>query len=192
MQKTRWVHRVFLAGVSYLLVVSLFLAFYGNNDTANCKEDALIVLGAAVHGETVSVPLKYRLDRAVEYGRKNPNAVIIVSGGQGSQEMVTEAFAMEQYLKNAGVTNPIIKEEKATSTYENFLYSKEILDEQFSGEYKVAFVTNDFHIYRSERTAQRAGLSEVTGVHGETAWYNIIHNYLRESLAVTKLWILGT
>lgn len=187
----RWIHRLFLAGMAYLLILSMFLGIYGNRDTVDYQEDALIVLGAAVHGETVSLPLKFRLDCAIAYAEKNPDAVIVVSGGQGNQEDITEALAMERYLKQNGVTNPIMKEECATSTYENFLYSKKILDEQFSEDYKVAFVTNDFHIYRSKQTAQRAGFSEITCVHGETAWYNVVHNYLRESLAVTKLWILG-
>ncbi len=191
-KKWKWIHRVFLGGVSYLLIVSLFLGFYGNCDTVDYKEDALIVLGAAVHWETVSLPLKYRLDRAAEYAKKNPGAVIVVSGGQGAQESVTEALAMERYLMNCGVTNPIVKEEQATSTYENFLYSKEILDERFGKEYRVAFVTNDFHIYRSEQMARKTGFSSVARLHGKTAWYNIFHNYLRESLAVTKLWVFGT
>ncbi len=188
----KWFHHVFLAGISYLLVVALFLGFYGNRDTVNYKEDVLIVLGAAVHKETVSLPLKFRLDRAVEYAQKNPDAVIVVSGGQGAQEDITEALAMERYLKNQGVSNLIIKEEKATSTYENFLYSKQILDQHFETNYRVAFVTNDFHIYRSEQMAEKTGFSSVGCLHGETAWYNMFHNYLREALAVTKFWIFGT
>ena len=187
----RWIHRLFLAGIAYLLIVSLFLGIYGNRDTVDYQEDALIVLGAAVHGETVSLPLKFRLDCAIEYAEKNPDAVIVVSGGQGNQEDITEALAMERYLIQNGVTNLIVKEERATSTYENFLYSKKILEKLFGEEYRVAFVTNDFHIYRSEQMSDQVEFPTVTHLHGKTAWYNVVHNYLRESLAVTKLWILG-
>ena len=187
----KWFHRAFLVGVSYLLIVSLFLGIYGNYDTVDYREDVLVVLGAAVHGETVSLPLKYRLDKAIEYAQKNPDAIIVVSGGQGPQEAVTEAYAMQQYLLQHGVSNLILKEERATSTYENFIYSKELLDERLDKEYRIAFVTNDFHIYRSQQTAKQAGVETVTFLHGKTAWYNLVHNYLRESLAVTKLWVLG-
>ena len=187
----KWIHRVFLVGISYLLAVALFLGFYGNSDTVDYQEDALIVLGAAVHKETVSLPLKFRLECAAEYAKKNPDAVIVVSGGKGAQEDITEALAMERYLKNRGVTNPIIKEERATSTYENFVYSKEILDSRLETAYRVAFVTNDFNSYRSEQMAEKTGFASVTRMHAETAWYNIFHNYLRETLAVTKLWVFG-
>ncbi|MBO5408548.1 MAG: YdcF family protein [Clostridia bacterium] len=191
-RKWNWIHRTFLVGVSVLLGISLFLGVYGNHDTVDYDEDALVVLGAAVHGETVSLPLKYRLDTAIEYAGKNPDAVIVVSGGQGPQEAVTEAYAMEQYLLRHGVSNLIVKEEQATSTYENFLYSKKLLDERLGSNYRVAFVTNDFHIYRSHQTAKRAGFETAAFLHGKTAWYNLVHNYLRESLAVIKLWVLGT
>lgn len=190
-KRFRVIHRLFLAGVAFLLMISLFLGIYGNCDTVDYHEDALIVLGAAVRGDVVSLPLKYRLDKAVEYANQNPGAVIVVSGGQGAQETVTEAYAMEQYLIKNGVTNLILKEEKATSTAENFRYSKEILDAHFSGKYRTAFITNGFHIYRASRMAQDAGLEEIAHLHGKIAWYNVVHNYLRESLAVLKYWILG-
>lgn len=187
----KWVHRVLMAGITLLIGISLFLGIYGNFDTVTYQEDALIVLGAAVHGETVSLPLRFRLDCAVKYAKENPDALIVVSGGQGPQEAITEALAMQRYLIAKGVTNPIITEEKATSTYENFLYSKELLDKQLGEEYQVAFVTNDFHIYRSKKTANKAGFETVSYLHGKTAWYNLLHNYLRESLAVMKLWVFG-
>lgn len=187
----RMIHRLFLAGISVLLAISVFLGIYGNYDTVDYREDALIVLGAAVRGETVSLPLKYRLDKAVEYAAQNPDAVIVVSGGQGAQEIVTEAYAMEQYLLNQGVTNLILKEEQATSTTENFFFSKKLLDSHFEGEYQTAFITNGFHIYRASRMAKDAGLEQISHLHAPIAWYNVVHNYLRESLAVLKYWLLG-
>ena len=65
------------------ITLALFLAFYGENDNITYTEDAVIVLGAGVHGERISLPLKFRLDKAIEYYSKNPNAVIVVSGGKG-------------------------------------------------------------------------------------------------------------
>ena len=185
------VHRLFMAGVACMLLLALFLGVYGNRDTAQYHEDALIVLGAAVRGDTVSLPLKYRLDKAVEYAEKNPDAVIVVSGGKGPQETVTEAYAMEKYLRKKGVKNLILKEEKATSTAENFRFSKEILDAHFKKEYRATFITNGFHIYRASNMAKDAGFSEISHLHAKIAWYNVVHNYLRESLAVLKYWILG-
>lgn len=169
-----------------------FLFVYGQSDNAGDDEEAVVVLGAAVHGETISLPLKQRLDAAVKYHEKNPAAVIIVTGGQGFQESVTEAEAMQRYLVSRGISpEKIIKEEKATSTSENMKFSKEIADAYFGGGYKVAVVTNNFHIYRSVCIAKKEGFEHVSHLHAGLKWYSIVPCYLRESLAVVKFWIFG-
>lgn len=99
---------------------------------------------------------------------------------------------MERYLVDKGIPKQfIIKEEKATSTYENFQYSKELLDEYYKKRpYQIAFVTNDFHIYRASLLAKAAGLN-ATHKHAPTAWYSLPMSYLREVLAVLKHWVFG-
>ena len=168
------------------------IAFFGTVDNATYKEDAVIVLGAAVRGERVTLPLRYRLDSAIEYYEKNPEAVIIVSGGKGLQEDVTEALAMERYLLSEGVPEEnIVKEERATSTEENMTFSKEIADGLFEEGYSVCVITNDFHVLRGVGMAKKAGFSEVTHKGASLQWYNLLPCYLRESLAVLKFWIIG-
>lgn len=169
-----------------------FLFLYGNIDNVTYKEDALIVLGAAVQGERVSNTLKLRLDKAVAYHKKNPRAIIVVSGGKGAQEDVTEAYAMEKYLVSAGVDKTkIIREDKAASTSENMRFSKEILDSLFKEMYETVVVTNGFHVFRSVNIAKREGINPVRHIHSGLEFYNIFPCYLRESLAVFKLWIAG-
>lgn len=80
-----------------------FLLFYGGYDTVGYDEDAVIVLGCGIRGDQLSKTLKDRLDRAIEYHEKNPEAVIVVSGGQGPQEDIPEALAMERYLISRGI-----------------------------------------------------------------------------------------
>jgi len=169
-----------------------FIAIYGVTDNVDYNEDAVIVLGAGIRGDRVTLPLKMRLDKAVEYHQKNPDAIIVVTGGQGLQEIVTEAFAMEKYLIQNGVEkNKIIKEEKATSTFENMKYSKEILDNCFSNDYSVVVVTNNFHIFRGTTIAKDTGFENVAHMHAGLQWYNLMPCFLRESLAVIKMFILG-
>ena len=169
-----------------------FLAIYGVNDNVSYTEDAVIVLGAAVHDGQVTLPLQQRLDTAVSYHEKNPDAIIIVTGGKGSQESVSEASAMEKYLIENGVApDKIIKEEQATSTNENMKFSKAILDEYFEGDYKAVIITNHFHIYRGVSIAKREGINNVSHYHAELMWFNVIPCYLRETLAVLKMWVLG-
>ncbi|MBO5360479.1 MAG: YdcF family protein [Clostridia bacterium] len=181
---------IFWIGVGVVAVGVTLLLGYGVTDSISGNEDAVVVLGSGIRGELLTVGLKNRLDRAVEIYNENPDTVIIVSGGQGPQEDITEALAMERYLLRCGVDSErIIKEEKATSTYENFVYSKQILDGLFGEEYDVAFVTNEYHIYRAGSLAKIAGLADVTHAHSNTVWYTVIPSCIRECMAVVKLWI---
>lgn len=167
-----------------------FLAIYGKTENVTYSEDAVIVLGAGVKGDRVSYALQLRLDKAIEYHKQNPRAPIIVTGGLGFQEIVTEAYAMKKYLVEKGVDQScIIMEEKATSTAENMRFSKEILDEHFGREYNVVVITNGFHIFRSVYLAKRAGFSEVYHMRTGLQWYNVLPCYLRETMAVVKTFI---
>ena len=185
--------------LNYLVIVGFimgcglmgFIGAYGQKSTVTYEEDALIVLGAAVRGEIPSYPLYARLEVAVAYHAKNPQAVIIVSGGQGYQEDITEALAMERHLLRRGVLpDKIIKEEQATSTYENFKYSKELLDAHFDRPYQIAFVTSDFHIFRANRIAGYFGY-KATHSPAPIQWYTIPNNYLRECAAVMRELVIG-
>ena len=179
-----------LAALAFFIVVLSIIFFSGGHDTAKFDEDALIVLGSGIRGETVSASLKQRLDKALEYWEKNPDAVIIVSGGQGPQEDITEALAMQRYLVDAGVPDSsIVMEDKATSTFENFKYSKEILSELFGDDYTVAFITNSFHIYRTGITAKLAGI-DARSFAAKTGKSSTPMVYSREVLAVLKFWVL--
>ena len=187
----RWLKILLIIGISVAVVCSSFLIFYGKNDTVTYSEDAVIVLGAAVHGKTPSRTLRYRLKRAVEYHKQNPNAIIIVSGGQGAQEDISEAEAMKIYLVENGVAgDKIIKEDKSTSTTENFKFSKEILDKHFSGDYTAAFITNEYHILRASLCAKRAGVENTTHLHSNTSTSYLLSGVLRECLAVIKYAII--
>ena len=186
-----WINGIILVGLAVFSFTITMITISATTDTVTYKEDALIVLGAGIHGDRVSLPLAHRLDAAVKYHKMNPDALIVVSGGQGPQELITEAEAMKYYLIEHGV-NPavIIKEDRATSTLENFKFSKEILDERFSHNYKVAYTTNHFHLYRASRLAKNAGLS-VTRMRAASNIYSIIPDYIRESCAVMVMWLTG-
>ena len=185
-----WLKTVYFGGVSVLLVFVMFLLSYGLSDNVSGREDAIIVLGSGIRGELLTQGLKNRLDAAVECYEENEDLLIVVSGGQGPQEDITEALAMERYLLARGVPQEsIIKEEQATSTYENFIYSKKILDEKLGDGYTAAFVSNEYHIYRASSLARIAGFDTVTHTHSSTMWYTLVPSTLRETLAVVKLWV---
>ena len=186
-----WIKVIFFVCVAIGVSMMLFLIIYGNVDNVTYDEDALIVLGAGLRGETPTDTLKMRLDTAVEYHKRNPDAIIVVTGGQGKDEMIEESTAMERYLIMKGVPGDVIvKEMKSTSTYENFLFAKEILDELFDGPYKAAYATSDYHIFRAGTLAKDIGFESLTHCHGMSTWYLFAPNVLRECMAVVKQCII--
>ncbi len=183
----KWLKVFVVCGLCFAVTLSSFLVVYGSNDNAKYDEDAVVVLGCGIHGKTPSLALAKRLDSAVEYHKKNPDALIVVSGGQGPQEDITEAEAMEQYLLDRGVTpDKIIKEDKAVSTYTNFKYSKEILDEKLGDGYSITLITSEYHIFRGYLCAKEIGFDKVTHTHADTHSTYLIPGTTRECLAVLK------
>lgn len=154
--------------------------------------DALIVLGAAVHGDKVTWVLSNRLDTAADYLEAHPDTVCVVSGGQGDGESVTEASAMQKYLVERRGIDParILVEDRATSTLENFAFSKALIDEALGKDASIAFVTTDFHVFRAGRVAKKAGISAV-GIAAPDVWYIRINNFLRECVGIVVYGVRG-
>ena len=195
----KWLHIVFPCGCAVLLALCTYLSVFGSIDTVHYDadsgyEDALVVLGCGVRGDRVSVGLARRLDKAISFyeTQGNPDLLLVVSGGQGPQEKITEAEAMRRYLVDAGVPDTqIIKEEKATSTLENLKFSDEILRERFPNGYRAALVTSSFHVYRAERIAQKLGL-HYSSLGAPSKWYAVPMNNLRELVAIAHELVRGT
>lgn len=186
-----WLKIVLWSVIIFAVVSSVFVTAYGLTDTVTGDEDALIVLGAAVNGEIVGAQLARRLDVAYDYYLQNPDVLIVVSGGRGAQEDITEALAMQRYLVAKGVPEAnIIKEELATGTDYNFKYSKQLLDEILGDEYKTAFVTTDYHIFRAEFTAHKQGFDSVTHAHSSVDVWYYLPSTLREVVAIICYWLL--
>lgn len=164
---------------------------FGCPPKAEEKVDAVIVLGCAVVGDRPSNTMYARTNAAYEYYKQNHDAVFVLSGGKGPQELVTEASAMEKLLIYQGIPEEnLYIEDRATSTTENFKYSKEVLDRHFNGKsYTTAFVTNDFHCYRAGQLAKICGFENIACIPAKTPKSAVVICYAREVLAVIKLWI---
>jgi uncharacterized SAM-binding protein YcdF (DUF218 family) len=154
--------------------------------------DALIVLGAAVHGERVTWVLSNRLDTAADYLESHPDTICVVSGGRGDGESVTEASAMKKYLVERKGIDParVIEEDRAENTRENFAFSKALIDEKLGEDAKIAFVTTDFHVFRAGRVAEKAGIC-ATGIAAPDVWYIRLNNFLRESVGIVVYGLRG-
>ncbi len=179
---------------AYILITAAGIIFIEAYDHKKVDKgaDAVIVLGAAVHGDKPSLTLMNRVDLALEYIEGDDEAVIVVSGGKGKQEQISEAQAARDYLISKGFPKErIIMEDRARDTYENFLYSKALLDERFGENgYTAVYTTNDFHVYRAGMAAKEAGL-DIDGLGCGAKWYIYPNNYLREAACIFKYWIFG-
>ncbi|MDR3271080.1 MAG: YdcF family protein [Peptococcaceae bacterium] len=183
----RIIRYVLNGGIILCLAGAILLTAYGSIPQVTYQEDALIILGAGVNGERLTIALKSRLDKGVKYLEQNPTAIVVVSGGQGPQESVSEAYAMEKYLLSCGITaKRILKEDLSTSTAENFRFSKNSLDAKLTEPYTVAFVTNNFHLFRAGIVAQRTGL-QANGYGSTTSLMDLLPSCLREIAAVLYL-----
>lgn len=123
-------------------------------------------------------------DEAIDVYHKDPTPpVMIPSGGQGADETVSEARAMADYLLGKGIPEEkIILEDRSTTTYENLLNSKSIIDSRADGHY-IALVTSNYHVYRALRHCRKIGL-ECTGIGSRVAFYYWPSALIREYIAV--------
>lgn len=150
--------------------------------------DYIIVLGARLYGKTPSPSLVERLKSAVSYLEDHEDPKIIVSGGQGPGEDVSEGYAMSQYLLKKEIPKDrIIIEDKSTSTIENLEFSLDKIRENDSrDEIKILIVTNGYHVFRSKIIAKRLGM-KAYGLPANTPPTTKVKGYLREYFAVIKL-----
>lgn len=112
-------------------VILQVLIFGGMIKSSPDNLDYLIVLGAKVREDDISASLKRRLDKAIRYAQEHPETKLVLSGGQGEDEPTTEALAMAEYLLYNGIApEQMLLETYSTSTMENLICSKSLIEEQ--------------------------------------------------------------
>ncbi|WP_155287014.1 YdcF family protein [Lacticaseibacillus zhaodongensis] len=158
------------------------------------RQDFLIVLGAGlIDGHKVSRLLGARVDRAIKYyrrqvskGRKPPR--IIFSGGQGPDEQLSEAKAMQQYAIQNGIPEvDTLLEDKSRTTLENMRFSAALIQQETKGApYRAQFCTNNYHLFRAGLYARQAGL-HANGLGAHTAPYFLPNATIREYVAILLL-----
>ena len=153
------------------------------------RADQIIILGAQVRGRRITNSLKRRLDAALSYLEAYPDTRVIVSGGRGKGEDISEAEAMAEYLIAEGVDpRRIIRENQSASTRENFRFSRKFLDVENS---VTGIVTNDFHICRAEMIARREGYRKLIRIPASSNPVFQLNYLVREFFAILAMVIRG-
>ncbi|KIR01398.1 conserved membrane protein of SANA family [Lachnospiraceae bacterium TWA4] len=150
--------------------------------------DYVIVLGAQVKKAGPSRILIQRTKAACEYLMENPDTIMVVSGGQGYNEPMSEALAMKNYvLSHYDIPESrIIMEDQSTSTAENIAFSKKLVPL----DAKVGIVTSNFHAYRAGKIARKAGFTNVSTIPAFSELPLLPSNMVREGMAVFKDWLV--
>lgn len=160
----------------------------GSLTMPSSPQDYVIVLGAHVRSTGPSRALALRLDKALEYAKSYPDTIFIVSGGQGSNEPCTEAFAMKKYLTDRGLPEErILMEDRSINTRENLIFSRELIPSNAS----VGIISNGFHICRALHLAETLGYENASGIPAKSDLPTQPANLLREFFAVVKdFWLI--
>lgn len=169
------------------LTISLIYQF----NQPSLDQDYVIVLGAGLlEGHKVSRLLGNRIDKAIEFYHYQQEAnghpiKLVMSGGQGEDELLSEAEAMRDYALDQGVpAEDILIETASTTTLENMTFTKKLLEERHgSSDFKAIFSTNNYHLFRAALYAKESGLDS-QGIGADTKFYFVPNAFLREFIAI--------
>ena len=156
------------------------------------NKDYIIILGCAIRKDGTPTPiLRGRIDRAIAFEREQyeatgKHAVFIPSGGQGNNEIMSEAQSMKNYLMEQGIPErQILTEDKSVNTFQNMAFSKKVI-EQHAGDLKkvnIAFSTTNYHVFRGYVLAKKLGM-KVHGLSAKTRLYFYPNAFIREFIGL--------
>lgn len=178
-----------IAGFSYAGFLSLEMVRACLNHPA--QPNMVVVLGCQLWGEDPSPMLQKRLDKAYELLEQYPDIPVVVTGGQGDDEVISEGEAMKNYLLKRGISEDrIIVEDKSTSTYENIRNAFEITDAMGLSR-DITIVSSDYHLYRAGLMAKTLGAGVVTSYPSRTDLRLLPTYWFREWLAISHYLVFG-
>lgn len=185
---------VLLLGFSLFTVLETMVVRGSFADESDAPVSAVIVLGAGVNGETPSLTLRTRIDAAAAYLEEHPDVPVVLSGGQGPGEAITEAECMRRALVRRGADESrLYPEERSTSTQENLRYSRAILEELgVDPARRVAIVTSDFHLCRAR--LMWGGDTAAVPAHLPSALYFqclTVNYFIREAFGLAAYFVYG-
>ena len=165
--------------VSYAIIISMLYTTSSFVNLVNLfpgKLDYVVVLGAGLIGDQVTPLLASRIDKGIAIYQKHPGCKLIMSGGQGPDEIIAEGQAMANYALEKGVpAEDILIENQSTNTEENLKFSFALMK---SGS-RFALVTNYYHVFRALLLARKLKIKCI-GYGARTKFYFSLNAFIRE------------
>ena len=181
----RYIFRIIVAiGVAVFVICQgcILTQFFSKGEPG---ADYIIVLGAQMRDWEPSVVYKARLDSAIEYLNDNPDTKVIVTGGQGANESVSEGEGGKTYLLEQGLAEDrIIVESESLDTNQNISNALNLVE--VTADMKIGIVTNNFHVFRGVMIAKRYTDADVTGIAAFTEYQYLPNNLVRETFGILK------
>jgi uncharacterized SAM-binding protein YcdF (DUF218 family) len=155
----RWLLRA-LALIALIYLVAFADVVITSRIDQRRPVDAIVVLGAAQYNGHPSPVLKARLDHAFDLYRAGVARTIVVTGGIGEGDHVSEAAAAEKYLETQGVPAAAVVPEAGRTT----AMSMDSVAQYLRGQHerRVLLVSDPFHLARLHLEAWRVGLEGYT------------------------------
>jgi uncharacterized SAM-binding protein YcdF (DUF218 family) len=140
---------------------SFLAVFATSRDDQRQPVDAIVVLGAAQYNGKPSPVLRARLDHAVDLFREGLAPTVVVTGGIGEGDRVSEATVGRQYLVSRGVPEAaVVVRPEGRSTQVSIRSVA-----QWAGSHeirRVLLVSDPFHMLRLRLEAGRTTLRAYT------------------------------
>jgi len=181
------------ACVTYLeciLIGTIIIALMSARHIPSFDKDYIIIHGCQIRKDgTLTKLLQSRTDKAIEFSKLQKEAtgkdiVFVPSGGKGSDEVISEGEAIRNYLLENGISEDyILTENKSVNTEENVKFAMKMMREHYgSDDYKAAFATTNYHVFRTGMLAEQSGL-KAEGIGSPTKRYFWINAFVREFIA---------
>ena len=178
---------ILVVGITELVIIH---ASFGNPQE---NVDYVVVLGAKVNRDGPSVSLWDRICAAYTYLEVHPKVTAVLSGGQGTDEPITEAECIYRELVELGIDpKRLWIEDKATSTWENLRFSLDLIEEK-TGQRptKLGVLSSEYHLFRASLFAKACGV-EFVGIPAQTSRLSQkINHFMREVAGVWHYILLG-
>ena len=173
---------IMTASVILAAVISAFM-IKAENDKPRNEDTTLVILGCQVRNGAPSLMLQGRLEAAYAYLKEHEGVKVIVSGGKGEDEIISEAQCMKEWLVGVGISpDRIYMEDRSVNTEENLRFSKEIIDKNHLPS-AITIVTDGFHQLRADILAEKQGI-ESYNISSHTKFYLLPTYWVREWFGV--------
>lgn len=183
-----YLYALFLSYLESILFGTMIMGIVAAKHIPRYDKDYIVILGCRIRKDGSLTPLlKGRVDKAVEFAadqkeKTGKSLLFVASGGKGSDEIISEADAMKNYLLESGIEDErILTETRSQSTVENIRFSTDLIKQEKENA-QIAFATTNYHVFRAGNIACSQG-NYMEGIGAKTRSYFWVNAFIREFIA---------